>query len=83
MKNLLLTLFFVSFSFLSTAQELKLDWVTQIGGSGDDQGYVIEMDQIGNIYTAGFFEDTVDFDPSSTTNNQISRGLTDIFIKKW
>ena len=40
-------------------------WVKQIGGQHSDQGYSICLDGAGNIYTTGFFMDTVDFDPGA------------------
>ena len=83
MKNLLLTFLIFSFSIPSTfAQDLRLDQVIQMGGTGDDQGYSVEIDVLGNVYSGGYFEDTVDFDPSSTVNNLVSSGLADIFIQK-
>ncbi len=58
-------------------------WAKQIGGPGFNVGFSIEADDLGNIYTTGYFEDTVDFDPSSGVNNLISRGEKDIFIQKF
>jgi hypothetical protein len=36
-----------------------------MGGTGGDTSFAITVDISGNIYATGFFQDTVDFDPSS------------------
>lgn len=57
-------------------------WVKTIGGSGNEVAYAIETDDQGNIYTGGFFEDTVDFDPGSGTALRTSNGRFDVYIQK-
>lgn len=57
-------------------------WVKQMGGINDDRGISIDLDSIGNIYTSGSFESTVDFDPGASITNLISSGMEDIFIQK-
>lgn len=59
----------------------NLIWAKQWGGAGDDYSYSIQLDQQGNIYTYGFFQYTVDFDPGAGTFN-MSASLYDIFISK-
>ena len=67
---------------------LKLDangnfvWVKQVGSVGGDGGRGIATDANGNIYTTGYFRNTVDFDPNAATFNLTSAGDTDIFIQK-
>ncbi len=52
---------------------LKLDangnfaWVKTIGALGADRSVDIKIDNAGNIYTTGYFSNTVDFDPSPAT----------------
>jgi hypothetical protein len=36
-----------------------------MGGTADDYGYGIFVDTAGNIYTTGYFKNTVDFDPGT------------------
>lgn len=61
----------------------KFIWAKNIGGTGYETGYSIALDTLGNIYTAGFFGATVDFDPSPTSSfNLTSNGPFDIFIQK-
>lgn len=59
-----------------------LVWIKSFGGSGGDAGLSIAVDVTGNVYTTGYFENTVDFDPGSGTTNLISEGETDVFIQK-
>jgi hypothetical protein len=67
---------------------LKLDatgnfiWIKQIGGSDDDEPYEIKVDADGYIYTTGYFEDVVDFDPGPIIYNLQSAGLKDVFVCK-
>ncbi len=60
----------------------QLVWVGQIGGVSFDQGFSIDMDDDGNIYTTGRFRDTVDFDPGPAVFEMVSDDTWDIFISK-
>jgi len=60
----------------------NLVFAKRFGGGISDLGYSIAVDSTGNIYTTGFFQDTVDFDPSAGTTNLTTAGLSDIFISK-
>ena len=58
-------------------------WAKSMGGSiGSEDGRSITTDVSGNVYTTGYFENTVDFDPGAGTFNLISNGGKDIFIQK-
>jgi len=57
-------------------------WAKSMGGNSFDIGYSIAVDASGNIYTTGYFDDTVDFDPGSGIYNLTSTGNADIFIEK-
>ncbi len=64
------------------AQNVSLNWAKSIGSSNSDKGYSIAVDASGNVYTAGIFKGTVDFDPGSGTTNLTSAGNDDAFISK-
>lgn len=57
-------------------------WAKIIDGTGTDGAYGLTLDNSGNIYTVGAFENTVDFDPNTGTSYLVSNGVTDIFIQK-
>ena len=67
---------------------LKLDsdgnflWAKSLGGPGSDYSYDIAVDENGDVFTTGYFNDTADFDPGAGTSELTSLGLSDIFISK-
>jgi hypothetical protein len=67
---------------------LKMDtasnyiWAVSTGGTNNDWINSICTDNSGNIYAAGQFTGTVDFNPGTGTNNTTSKGQWDIFILK-
>ncbi len=63
--------------------QMALDWVKVVGGKAGDHGIVITTDKWGNVYSAGFFNDTVDFDPGGGQYLQYGRGNNDVFLTKY
>ncbi len=67
---------------------LKLDatgnfsWAKKMGGTSSDRSLSMALDNVGNIYTTGWFSATADFDPGTATFDLTSGGLTDIFVSK-
>ncbi len=57
-------------------------WAKGIGGTLEDKGYGLAIDTSGNVYTTGFFQGTVDFDPGPGTFDLINAGGYDIFVSK-
>ncbi|HYV91690.1 MAG TPA: T9SS type A sorting domain-containing protein [Chitinophagales bacterium] len=61
-RQVYLSILLLSFISLANAQPVY-QWAKSIGGNGYDAGSTIQSDPPGNIYIAGDFQDTVDFDP--------------------
>ena len=57
-------------------------WSQDIGSAGGEFANAVVTDNLGNIYTAGSFGSTVDFDASLVTNIVTSLGGSDIYILK-
>jgi hypothetical protein len=83
---LILTFFFsflmMHFAPLVHAQDGDFVWAKSMGGATLDEGYAITVDSAGNVYTTGYFQDAVDFDPGAGTTTLTSVGNNDIFISK-
>ena len=60
----------------------NLLWVKSIGGKSLDGGNSITLDSTGNIYIAGSFMDTVDFDPFGSSFIVPASGSQDAFLLK-
>lgn len=59
-----------------------LVWLTTMGSSFDDYTRSIHVNKFNEVYVAGHFQATVDFDPSSTQVNKTSNGGQDVFLQK-
>jgi hypothetical protein len=57
-------------------------WTKSLGGTSLDHGRSICVDGSGNIYTTGYFNGTVDFDPGVEISNLTSAAFDDVFISK-
>jgi hypothetical protein len=57
-------------------------WAKQIGGSFTDECMSVTTDMSNNIYTTGYFEGTVDFDPSSVVQNLNGNPARDAYVQK-
>jgi hypothetical protein len=60
----------------------EFTWCKKMGSPLRDDGNAITLDNSGNVYTTGFFNNTVDFEPNAGTYNLTSAGQLDIFISK-
>lgn len=61
----------------------NFNWATKIGGINYDSGESIAVDHLGNVFTTGIFNGTVDFDPGSGVYNlTTSPTSTDAFVQK-
>lgn len=61
----------------------NLIWVKSIGGGLNDFPEEIDVDNSGNFYVTGSFQNTVDFNPETGIYNITSNGSGDIFIQKY
>ncbi|MFC1783371.1 SBBP repeat-containing protein, partial [Planctomycetota bacterium] len=57
-------------------------WTITFGGGGNDVGRGLAVDSAGNVLATGFFEQTVDFDPTDGTDHHTSNGIRDIYVTK-
>lgn len=57
-------------------------WAKSVGGSSIARVKSLAVDAFGNVYSAGYFYGTVDFDPGSGVYNITSSGNADAFIIK-
>jgi hypothetical protein len=60
----------------------NLLWNKTYGGNGSENNNEVHIANQSHIYITGFFQNTVDFDPSSGTNNLSSNGDFDAFVQK-
>lgn len=60
----------------------NLIWAIGTGGTGEDTGRKLNLDDVGNLYAVGHFSDTVDFDPGPGTTTLISQGGLDAYVRK-
>lgn len=60
----------------------ELAWARQMGGASQAKGHSVALDSSGNVYVAGRFRGTADFDPGSGTQNLTSNGGEDGFVVK-
>ncbi|OFX34249.1 MAG: hypothetical protein A2X08_02320 [Bacteroidetes bacterium GWA2_32_17] len=81
MKNLkLLTALLLLATINLNAQ--TLEWAKKLAGTNNNYSLSIKIDNSGNVYTSGSFQETVDFNPGVGTFNLTSMGNYDIFIYK-
>jgi len=57
-------------------------WTKTFGGSGIEAGNSLSIDSNNNIFITGSFQNTVDFDFTTGTDNHTSNGKEDTFITK-
>ncbi|HYD19927.1 MAG TPA: SBBP repeat-containing protein [Flavipsychrobacter sp.] len=80
-KSFLLTLL-LSLPAIIYAQQPIFKWAGGLGGDQQDRGHAITVDDSGNVYTTGRFQDTADFDPGAGTVNLITNNQDDVFVTK-
>ncbi len=82
MRKLCTLLSAVLICLSSNAQNYQ--WAGALSSStGPNYSQSLASDAAGNVYVAGYFSNTVDFDPSAGTFNLSSAGSSDIFFAKY
>jgi len=86
LRFLLLLVFFISVHSFALAQQVRPKWVddlTNTQSTGNSQVSRMTTDKQNNIYVVGYFNGTVDFDPSAGVKNLTSVGAYDVFVAKY
>ncbi len=82
MKIKIILIFFLTFNSLFS-QNPTYDWTKHLSGGGSfNEGLGVDHDSSGNVYTVGYFNSVMDFDPSSSNYILSSKGKDDMFIQK-
>ncbi|MEO7993189.1 MAG: hypothetical protein ABI743_02225 [bacterium] len=58
-------------------------WIRTWGGGGGEFTYDLATDSAGNLYAAGTFQGTADFDPGVAVVSRTSLGFDDVFVSKF
>ena len=87
MKKIFLIIIYLCLVTLSSAQYASFKWAKNMGAFGtssayNDCGRSISIDPWGNVYSTGYFNGVVDFDPGTGVFNLSSAGFNDIYISK-
>lgn len=82
MKKIIALLAGFSATVSVVAQLPNHHWTRTASGGSSAVGKCITVDAAGNVYTAGEFGSTSDFDNSPAVNNLTSNGANDIFLVK-
>jgi len=69
-------------SLVLNAQSPYFQWAKTMGGTTHDAGFSIKTDAQGNVYTIGYFEGIVDFDPGPAVYNLGTISGSHAFIQK-
>lgn len=73
------------FTILLLALTIKANaqFLISAGAAGQEYSKDIDIDNQGNIVSAGYFYNTVDFDPTTGTTNRTAVGFADNYIAKY
>ncbi|MBN4082125.1 T9SS type A sorting domain-containing protein [bacterium AH-315-B15] len=68
---------------LSIDSSGQFNWVHQLGGPGHDRGTVLASDDLGSLYCAGYFQDTMFYNLPGTTDYLVASSFENCFITKF
>jgi hypothetical protein len=70
-------------SFTKISSEGALQWTKTWGGTGTDSPGAVTLDGADNLYIAGQFQHTIDFNPGSEVDNILARGVLDASLTQY
>lgn len=70
-------------SFTKFSSDGALQWTKTWGGTGTDSAGFLSLDGADNLYIAGQFQHTIDFNPGSGTDTIPARGVLDASITRY
>ncbi len=82
MKKLILSISVLLINLAVLAQVPNHHWTKSANGGSTASGLCIKVDQFGNVYTAGTFGSTSDFNYSADVYNLTSNGGLDVYLMK-
>ncbi|MFN6074400.1 MAG: T9SS type A sorting domain-containing protein [Fluviicola sp.] len=82
MRKSILSLSALLISLTGISQVPNHHWTNAANGGSSAIGYCITTDEFGNVYAAGVFGSTTDFDPSAGVSNLTSNGALDVYLVK-
>jgi hypothetical protein len=82
MKKTFLLILGLCTSTIVISQVPNHHWTKSLNGGSSASGKCITTDEFGNVYAAGVFGSTTDFDPSASVTNLTSNGGLDVYIVK-
>jgi hypothetical protein len=77
----IILLVFVTFN-KAHAQPLNYEWGRTTGSSGVDDAFGVAVDNAGNVFSCGRFQNTFDLDPTAGIDNVDTNGAYDCYIQK-
>jgi hypothetical protein len=80
--NKIISFIVLFFLFGTKLHAQTYQWVAQEGGTDYETGEDIAIDAAGNVYMAGIFNSTADFDPGPGVFNLTSAGAQDVYVVK-
>lgn len=60
-----------------------LEWIKTAGGEGEDVCNTLTADTLGHVYIGGYFQSTVDFDPTNLETELTAVNGSDVFVAKF
>ncbi len=84
MKSKILCFALIGFLLPMSMMAQVFDWALGFGGAGDQICRKVAIDAAGNVFTAGNFSGTVDFDPGpGSVSLSTASNAADIFVQKF